>query len=204
MTFASIPAFCAVYVAAVASPGPGVAAVVARVLGFGYVRLWAFVAGFVVGDLVWFCCAAAGLALVTEHFAGTFLVVKYAGAGYLMFIAWKIWSAPIAARDVGAVVQDESSWQMFLGSLSLTLGNPKVIAFFLALLPTVVDLATLTLSSFAVLASCCAPILPAVMLAYALAAGQARTLFASVPAQRALNRATGAVLASVAVAVAVR
>ena len=204
MTVASSLAFCGVYVAAVASPGPGVAAVVARVLGFGYARLWAFIAGFMVGDLIWFCCAAAGLALVAEHFAGAFLAVKYAGAAYLVLIAWKIWSAPVAARGLDGASHDENSWRLFLGGLSLTLGNPKVIAFFLALLPAVVDLAALTLSSFLVLASCCAVILPAVLLAYALAAGQARSLFASSSAQRALNRGTGAILAGVAIAVAVR
>ena len=204
MTVTAILAFCAVYIAAVASPGPGVAAVVARVLGFGYARLWAFIAGFVVGDLVWFCFAAAGLALIAEHFSAAFLAVKYAGAAYLLFIAWKIWTAPVAGRTLEVNRQDESALRLFLGSLSLTLGNPKVIAFFLALLPTVIDLASLTPASFAVLAGLCAIILPGVLLAYALATGQARALFTSVRAQKALNRGTGAMMAGVAVAVAAR
>jgi threonine/homoserine/homoserine lactone efflux protein len=204
MTLASLLAFCAVYIAAVASPGPGVAAVVARVLGFGYTKLWAFIAGFVVGDLVWFCVAAAGLAVIAEHFASVFLVVKYAGAAYLLFIAYKIWTAPVAARRLDAEIKDESAAKLFLASLALTLGNPKVIAFFLALLPTVIDLASLTSGSFALLAALCALILPAVLLVYALAAGQARALFTSVKAQRAFNRGTGAMMAGVAVAVAAR
>jgi threonine/homoserine/homoserine lactone efflux protein len=204
MTLASVLAFCAVYAAAVASPGPGVAAVLARVLGFGYARFWAFLAGFVVGDLVWLCCAAAGLALVAEHFAGALLVIKYAGALYLLFIAWKIWTAPVAERGVGSERRDESALRLFLGSLSLTLGNPKVIAFFLALLPTVVDLPALTFPGFMLLAALCAIILSSVLLVYALAAGQARLLFTDPRAQRALNRGSGAVMAGVAVAVAAR
>ena len=204
MTFASLIAFCAVYIAAVASPGPGVAAIVARVLAFGYVRLWAFVAGFVVGDLLWFCFAAAGLAFLAEHFALAFRFLKYAGAAYLLLIAYKIWTAPVAARTLDAPRQDESALRLFLASLSLTLGNPKVIAFFLALLPSVIDLATLTLARFALLAALCAIILPSVLLAYALAAGQARALFTSVKAQRALNRSAGAMMASVAIVVAAR
>ena len=204
MTFASVLAFCAVYIAAVASPGPGVAAVVARVLGFGYLRLWAFIAGFVAGDLIWFCIAAAGLALAAEHFAAAFLAVKYAGAAYLLYIAYKIWTAPAAANALAAPQQDESALRLFLASLSLTLGNPKVIVFFLALLPSVIDLAALTLAGFAQLAALCAIILPSVLLAYALAAGQARALFTSERAQRALNRVAGAIMAGVAVAVAAR
>lgn len=60
MTLTSAPAVCAVYIAAVASPGRGVAAVAARVPGYGSARLWAFIAGFAAGDLVWFCIAAQG------------------------------------------------------------------------------------------------------------------------------------------------
>ena len=41
----------------------------------------------------------------------------------------------------------ESSVRLFLTSLSLTLGNPKVIFFFLALLPTVIDLQNLSLAA---------------------------------------------------------
>ena len=86
----------------------------------------------------------------------------------------------------------------------MTLGNPKVIAFFFALLPTVIDLEQLTPASFAILAVTIAIILGLVMCAYALAAGRARSFFASAPAMRRLNRATGALMAGVAVAVATR
>ena len=65
-------------------------------------------------------------------------------------------------------------------------------------------LSALTPASFAPLAALCAIILPAVLLAYALAAGQARALFTAARAQRALNRVAGAVMAGVAVAVAAR
>jgi threonine/homoserine/homoserine lactone efflux protein len=48
---------------AVASPGPGIAAVVAGALGRGVRGAPAFIAGFVVGDLVWLTLAATGLAV---------------------------------------------------------------------------------------------------------------------------------------------
>ena len=204
MTLTSLLAFAAIYCAAVASPGPGVAAIVARVLGHGFAGLPAFIAGFVAGDLVWFFIAAAGLSVIAQQFAGIFLVIKYAGAAYLLFIAWKIWTAPVKSPGDAAAGCETNPFRLFLGSLSLTLGNPKVIAFFLALLPTVVDLGHLTPAASAILAAMIAAILSAVMLTYALAAGRARALFASAPAMRRLNRATGAVMAGVAVAVAAR
>ncbi len=60
MPLADLLVFAAAYLAATAIPGPGVAAFVARVLGMGSRGVPAFIAGFVVGDLIWFSIAAAG------------------------------------------------------------------------------------------------------------------------------------------------
>jgi hypothetical protein len=76
--------FCAAYVLAVASPGPGVAAVLARSLGHGMRGAPAFIAGFLAGDLIWFGIAAAGLAALAQVAQAAFLAIKYAGALYLL------------------------------------------------------------------------------------------------------------------------
>ena len=52
-------AFTAVYCVAVATPGPGIAALIARVLKQGLSGLTAMIAGFIIGDLIWFTLAAA-------------------------------------------------------------------------------------------------------------------------------------------------
>ena len=54
MSLYGLSVFALVYMLAVASPGPGVAAIVARVLGRGTHGIPAFIAGFLVGDLIWF------------------------------------------------------------------------------------------------------------------------------------------------------
>ena len=46
------------------------------------------------GDVVWLTVAVTGLAALANTFDGVFTVVKYAGAAYLLFIAWKLWNAP--------------------------------------------------------------------------------------------------------------
>ena len=53
VTLTSLLLFAAVYFAAVATPGPGVAALVARVLGHGLEGVAPFIAGYVVGDMIW-------------------------------------------------------------------------------------------------------------------------------------------------------
>jgi len=61
MTLAGLFIFAAAYVVTTASPEPGIAAVVARVLAKGTHGMPCFIAGFVVGDLIWFSIAATGL-----------------------------------------------------------------------------------------------------------------------------------------------
>ena len=94
--------------------------------------------------------------------------------------------------------------QLFLGSLSLTLANPKTILFFLALLPTVVRLESLTVSGFVAIAAVICVILPLTLGCYVLLAARTRTLFQSARSLRALNRGAGIAIAGAAVAIATR
>lgn len=207
MSLYGLLVFAAVYLLAVASPGPGVAAVIARSLARGTRGAPAFIAGFLVGDLIWFTFAATGLAALAQTAQALFEVVKYAGAAYLLYLAYKLWTAPVAANDGAAVPEFERGQkplQLFLGSLTLTLANPKTIIFFMALLPTVVELEQLTLLGFLEIVLTIAIVLPLTLGAYVLLADRARRMFRSATAVRRINRGTGAAMACAAVAVATR
>ncbi len=204
MGSAGLIAFCAAYAVAAASPGPGIAAVLARVLGRGLRGVPAFIAGFVVGDLFWFTIAATGLALLAQAFAMLFVAIKYAGAAYLLYLAWKLWTAPAQQAEVALDRRSDGAGRLFLGGLAVTLGNPKVIVFFLALLPLVIDLEKLSVVGFLEIAALIVVILSAVLSAYALAAASARRLIASPRTMRAVNRTTGTVMAGAAVTIVAR
>src|SRR6204780_2707039 len=106
MSWYGLPTFCAVYFLAVATPGPGVAAVIAQGLARGSAGAPAFIAGFVVGDLLWFCAAALGLAALAQTAHAVFVLVRYAGALYLLYLAYKLWTAPakpLAEADAAAL-----------------------------------------------------------------------------------------------------
>jgi threonine/homoserine/homoserine lactone efflux protein len=194
--------FGLVYALAVAVPGPGVAAVVARSLARGSAGAPAFIAGFMVGDLVWFTLAATGLAALAKTAYVLFVVVKYAGAAYLLYIAYKMWTARNAAVEDGEVDVSQRPWRLFLSSMALTLGNPKTMIFFLALLPTVVKLETLTVLGFLEIAAVIAAVLPVVLGSYVVAAVRARKLLRSPRAVRLVNRGSAAAIAGAAAAVA--
>jgi threonine/homoserine/homoserine lactone efflux protein len=204
MALTSLLLFASVYFVAVASPGPGIAAVIARGLGQGMAAAPAFVAGFVVGDLIWLTIAATGLAVIAQTFELLFLAIKYAGCAYLMYLAWKIWTAPVAAGDVAAAQEKVRAFPSFLGSLSLTLGNPKVIVFFLSLMPLAVDMKAMTPLVFVELAAVVVLVITPVMFAALYLAARARRVFTSEKALKRINRGTAGIMAGAAAVIAAR
>ena len=204
MDLAGIFVFSAAYLMATASPGPGTAALVARVLARGTRGTPAFIAGFILGDLVWFAIAATGLAVLAQQLAWLFIALKYAGAAYLLWLAWKFWTAPAAPVSADAATPADGAPRLFLAGLLITLGNPKVILFFVALLPAVIDMTQLTPLAYLELTVLIALILGTVLAAYTLAAAQARRAFTSPSAVRVMNRGAGVAMAGAAAAIATR
>jgi threonine/homoserine/homoserine lactone efflux protein len=198
--------FSSVYVLAVATPGPGVAAIIARSLARGTQGAAAFIAGFLIGDIIWFAVAATGLAALAQTAQLVFVVIKYAGALYLLYLAYRLWTAPPAKMATQEEPADtgQKPMQLFFGSLMLTLANPKTAIFFLALLPTVVRLEELTVFGFLEIVAVISIGLPLVLGGYVLLAARARRIFKSERAVRTINRGTGAAMACAAVAVATR
>jgi len=194
--------FAGIYVTAVASPGPGIAAIVARSLGHGLKGIGFLIAGFVAGDLTLMVLAATGLAVLVQAFGPLLLAIKLAGAAYLVFLAWKLWNAPTNVQAGGESSREDSPWRLFLGGLSLTIGNPKAIVFFMAILPTVVDLRTMDARKLTQIAAVIGCLMPLVLGAYAIAAARARKMFTSPGSIRNVNRTTAVVMAGAAAVVA--
>ena len=204
MTIYGLLTFCAVYALAVAAPGPGIAAIIARGLAHGTKGAPAFIGGFVAGDLVWFAIAATGLAALARTAATLFVAIKWAGVAYLLFLAYKLWTAPAKQVEVQSDDRKQHGWNAFLASLMLTLANPKAILFFLALLPTVVDLQSMNAVRFLEISAAIIVVQPIVLGSYAFLAARARELFTTPAAVRRLNRTSGVAMAGAAVVVATR
>lgn len=203
MTLSGLLIFAGVYGIAVLSPGPAVAALIAKVLSSGVRASAPFIWGVVAGDLVWFTLVAMGLVTIAENFQAVFAVIKYVGVAYLLYLAFKLWTAP-AEPMLESAQPDTGGLKLFLGGLALTLGNPKVMVFFVSILPLVVDLNALTPVIAAEVSVLIFVILSAAMWTYALAADRARGLVTSSKAMKLVNRGTAGVMAGAAMAVAAR
>jgi threonine/homoserine/homoserine lactone efflux protein len=201
---AALLIFAAALFVAAASPGPGIAAIVARVLGRGLNGAVAFTAGLALGDVVWLTIAILGLAAIAHTFYGVFLVIKYAGVLYLLYLAYRLWTQPVEAREVVAQASNDKPVRLFLAGLAVTMGNPKVMVFYLALLPSLINLQAVTLLGWLELSLVTLGVLAVVFGTYVLLAARTRALFASPRAIRMVNRGTGAVMASAAVAIAAK
>ena len=195
--------FAGALLVAAGSPGPSIAALVARVVTRGFGGVLPFLAAMWIGEAIWLSMAVFGLAFVAQTFHYAFLALKWAGVGYLAYLAWKMWTAPVAIRE-DVLPPDDAPAKLFFTGLAVTLGNPKIMMFYLALLPTIVDLGSVTVVGWAELTATMAAVLILIDLAWAGAAVQARRFLRSERAVRAANRVSAATMAGAAAAIAAR
>ncbi len=197
--------YCGLYALAIAVPGPGVIAIVARALGSGFRATIPATFGILVGDLMLMTLSAFGLALVAQAMGHLFLMVKIAGGLYLLYLGYKYWTAPVAENDVVVPQSDasKSSWRGFLAYVGLTLGNPKAIAFFVALLPVAVNPHLLGAIGYLQLCAATCVLIPLITLSYAALASRLSTFVASARSRRRVNKGAGAVMAGASVLIMV-
>jgi threonine/homoserine/homoserine lactone efflux protein len=185
------------------SPGPSVAALVARVIARGYQGVIPFLAAMWIGEAIWLAFAIFGLAVIAQTFHLAFLTIKYLGLGYLAYLAYKMWIAPVAVKE-GELPKADSSFRLFLTGLAITLGNPKIMVLYLALLPTIIDLAHVTLIGWGELTLTMFVVLAAIDLSYVLLAGRVRQFIRSARAMRAANKCSAVAMGGAAVVMATR
>jgi threonine/homoserine/homoserine lactone efflux protein len=191
--------YFSLYAIAVAIPGRGILAIVARALGNGFRATIPAVLGNMLGDLILMSLSAFGLAVVAREMGSLFLGVKLAGAAYLVWLGYKYWTAPVTDLRLAP----SKAHQGFVAQLMLTLGNPKGLVFFLALMPSVIDLNRLSPAGYAQLCTVTLILIPAIELAYAALASQVRIFLAGATARKRLNKGAAAVMIGAGIGVAV-
>lgn len=130
--------FITVSWALILAPGPDMIYVITRGMTHGRKAGMLSAIGVVCGILVHTIAAALGLTVIFQTSALAFLIVKYVGAGYLIYLGIKAW------RDksvIGLQVDSSSTSarQLFWQGVLSNVLNPKIAIFFLAFLPQFVD-----------------------------------------------------------------
>jgi threonine/homoserine/homoserine lactone efflux protein len=203
MTLTGFLAYSAALALAVAVPGPGIVAMVARGLGSGFRATLPMALGIALGDLVYLTAAVLGLAYIAQTFGLIFMAFKYAGAVYLLYLAYKFWTAGVGIEKVEAR-RAEGPFVSFVSGLIVTLGNPKVMVFYLALLPAIIDLSTVTLNDYLALIVLTTVILLIILLPYLALATRTRALLQTPLALKRISRTAACFLGGAALAIAAR
>ena len=72
------------------TPGPGVFATISRALSSGFLNASFVVMGIVIGDIIFLLLAIFGLSAIASILGDFFILVKYLGGIYLLFLGYKI------------------------------------------------------------------------------------------------------------------
>ena len=97
---------------------------------------FAVVLGLMLGVMVHTLAVALGLAALFAASATAFTVLKLAGAAYLLYLAWGAWHAPASLQAADTASGAAQGWPRLVArGVVMNLTNPKVLLFFLALLP---------------------------------------------------------------------
>jgi len=203
MGISALLVFAGALLLAAGSPGPSLAALVAQVLTRGVRTVMPFVIAMWVGEALWLSFAVFGLVLIAESLHGLFVVIKYAGVAYLVWLAWKMWFAP-TGHEALPDTRGERPWRMFLAGLAVTLGNPKIMAFYLALLPAIIDLSQVGPLAWAELVATMLVVLAMIDLFYVGLAARLRGFVADPARRRVATRVSAVIMGSAAAAIAAR
>jgi len=121
-------------------PGPGVLFVVGRALAHGRRSALATACGHAAGNYVVAACVAVGLGAILQRSAAAFVVVKIAGAGYLVWLGIQaIRHRKSLAEAFAVVAAPREGWRALRDGVVVGVTNPKSYILFGAVLPQFVN-----------------------------------------------------------------
>ncbi|MEV6873399.1 LysE family translocator [Amycolatopsis sp. NPDC051128] len=208
----SLPAFVVAVLLISASPGPAMALILRRAALRGFAGAVPTVLGLEAGLYLWALFAAAGLAALVATSQIALVVLRVAGAGFLLYLGVKAWRSAWrgrgseAAADPGAESTADASargWVKAFGEgMVVMLANPKAAAFMIAFYPQFVPADRPLFATTALLALLQVAIEIGLYLTLAALVGRAGEWFRRSTVRRRLDAISGAVLIGLGVRMA--
>jgi len=113
-----------------ASPGPATLAIAGTSMSRGRTSGLALASGITTGSLIWSVSAALGLGALMLANAWAFELIRYAGAAYLMYLAWKSARSALCAKAIKTRSLRGHAGALYSKGLALHITNPKAVLFF--------------------------------------------------------------------------
>jgi len=203
MTITSALALYTTMIVLALLPGPGVVVVVARALDSGFRQSLATAMGILSGDFIFIALAIFGLAALAEVMGSFFVIIKYAGAAYLIYLGFQLITSGNNNTSVDALKPANYSTNYLVG-LATSVSNPKVTLFYLSFFPAFLDLENISATDIALLFLIATLSVGLVMAGYAYVAAKTKSSFAASPKTHYLKFGSGALLIGGGVFVALR
>jgi homoserine/homoserine lactone efflux protein len=180
------------------TPGPAVLLVLATALRRGSARSIFSSLGILSANTLYFALSATsvGALLLTSY--RIFFLVKWIGAGYLIFLGLKalLGKAHALSGPADEAAPERSAIRLLLDGVVLQMSNPKAIVFFAALLPQFIDPNRPVGLQVIILAATSVTLEFFILLGYGLLAGRASAVAREPRYAKWTNRVSGALLIS--------
>src|SRR5690606_25533796 len=170
------------------SPGAGAIASMSSGLNYGFRHGYWNALGLQLALLVQIAIVAAGAGVLFATTPWAFLVVKWFGVAYLLYLAYLQWKAPAQSIEIQHELTRKSAGKLVLSGFLVNMSNPKAIVFLLAVLPQFLDLSKPQWIQYVIMAATMVTIDLIVMAGYTGLAAKVLKLLTSAKQQKLLNR----------------
>jgi threonine/homoserine/homoserine lactone efflux protein len=195
MTASTIAALFSVMVAGALVPGVGVLTVLARTAAAGVSHGIAVTLGIALGDILYIVIALFGLSFLAEALGDGFVLIKYLGAIYLVWLGITVWRSGSKTTEIQKATESSLQSSFFAG-LVITMADQKAILFYFGLLPAFLDMSVITYIDVGIIVVL-AIIAISTKLIYVLMADRAGRFLRSTGVVRRINVVAGAILIAV-------
>lgn len=192
-------AFAAASAVLLIIPGPTILTVISYSMAHGRGANIPLVAAVALGDSTALVVSLLGLGAILATSGFWFMVVKWAGGLYLLYLGLKMFRAAITSTEFAPPAARGSRWRLFANTYLVTALNPKGIVFFVAFLPQFINPGAPVKQQLWILATTFVAMATLNAALYAVFAASARRLLSSPRAQRRFNVAGGSLLSGAGV-----
>lgn len=180
------------------SPGAGAIASMSSGVNYGFRRGYWNALGLQLALLLQIAIVAAGAGVLFSTTPWAFLLVKWFGVAYLLYLAYLQWRAPVQNIEIQQEQPNKSAAKLVLSGFLINMSNPKAIVFLLAVLPQFVDLTQPQWIQYLIMALTMISIDLVVMAGYTGLAAKVLRLLKSAKQQKMMNRSFAALFAGAA------
>ena len=143
MSLQEILALLLIILVFVVSPGPGTLAVFGKSMQQGFIAAFFLSFGLILGDITYLVAVILSLDFFSNTIASYMDQVKIVGGMYLIYLGIQSWRS--GSFKIKKDISKKGNFAEFVTGYLISMANPKVMVFYIAILPNFINLKNLSL-----------------------------------------------------------